>query len=64
VIVNAEVEIDRPCSEVFTVMADARNEPARHSQVSQTELLSGELRVVPCWPHVPLGYSWRRPAGV
>jgi Polyketide cyclase / dehydrase and lipid transport len=37
-----ETEIARPPEEVFDRMADARNEPSWNSQVSRSELLSGE----------------------
>jgi uncharacterized membrane protein len=42
VIVNVEVDIDRPREQVFDAMADARNEPTWNSQVSRTELLTPE----------------------
>jgi hypothetical protein len=41
-IVDVEVEIARPRQQVFDLMADARNEPTWNSQVSRTELRSGE----------------------
>jgi len=39
-IVNVDVVVDRPRTEVFDAMADARNEPAWNSQVSKCELVT------------------------
>jgi uncharacterized protein YndB with AHSA1/START domain len=40
--VDVDVTVNRPVEEVFDAMADARNEPSWNSQVSKTELVSGE----------------------
>jgi Polyketide cyclase / dehydrase and lipid transport len=39
---QVESDIDRPPEAVFDRMADARNEPSWNSQVSSSELVSGE----------------------
>lgn len=41
-IVSVDIQIDAPVAEVFDAMADARNEPAWNTQVSECELLTGE----------------------
>ncbi len=40
--VEVEVPVARPRSEVFDLMADARNETAWNSQVTRSDLVSGE----------------------
>jgi hypothetical protein len=42
VIVDAEVPVARPRQDVFDLMADARNETVWNSQVTSSELVSGE----------------------
>jgi hypothetical protein len=42
VIVNVDVDVNRPREQVFDLMADARNEPVWNSQVSRTEMISEE----------------------
>ena len=42
VIVSVDVSIEAPATDVFDAMADARNEPNWNTQVSETELLTGE----------------------
>jgi uncharacterized protein YndB with AHSA1/START domain len=39
-IVDVEIVVDRPRTEVFDAMADARNEPSWNSQVSKCELVT------------------------
>jgi uncharacterized protein YndB with AHSA1/START domain len=40
--VTVDVEIGRMVEQVYDLMADSRNEPSWNTQVSQTELASGE----------------------
>ncbi|HSV39834.1 MAG TPA: SRPBCC family protein [Nocardioidaceae bacterium] len=41
-IVNVEVEVARPREQVFDLMADARNETEWNSQVTRSDLITGE----------------------